>query len=445
MRHMLTSLSLRAILCLLLIGVGTLLVEPAAALPSFGKQTGQPCAACHVGAFGPQLKPYGRDFKLRGYVNGDGEDHGLPLTVTLNGSFTHLNPRSATSGESNNLAFGGGALYYAGKLAEKTGALVSVTYDAINRQLQLNRADVRHVREGRLFGEDVIYGLSLNNNPTSSDVWNSIPAWGYPFARSPQAPRAKAATLIDGRVRQRAFGTTAFMQWNNLAYFEFGAYEGLTPEMLNAVGKVPVAGADRYKTAMPYMRVALTQDWANTHAEVGTYGILAKVLPRGVSPLGQANEFSDLGIDGNFQYILDPSKVGSDMVSASATLIRETIDSRATAILSGSGSRQSLQTFRTNVSYSFAATWTPTIQYFRTTGNTDARYWGTPGGRPDSDGLIYELAYVPWGKPDAPAPIPGLNARLVAQFTNYFSFDGSRTNARRNNTLYLGAMTALAF
>ena len=29
--------------------------RPARALPSFAAQTGQPCTACHVGAFGPQL------------------------------------------------------------------------------------------------------------------------------------------------------------------------------------------------------------------------------------------------------------------------------------------------------------------------------------------------------------------------------------------------------
>ncbi|MEY2843118.1 MAG: hypothetical protein RI920_1155, partial [Pseudomonadota bacterium] len=29
------------------------------AVPSFARQTGQDCAACHVGAFGPQLTPYG--------------------------------------------------------------------------------------------------------------------------------------------------------------------------------------------------------------------------------------------------------------------------------------------------------------------------------------------------------------------------------------------------
>ena len=54
---------------------------PAQALPSFAIQTGQPCAACHIGAFGPQLNPYGRDFKLHGYVASDGNDHGLPLAT----------------------------------------------------------------------------------------------------------------------------------------------------------------------------------------------------------------------------------------------------------------------------------------------------------------------------------------------------------------------------
>src|SRR5450755_1409493 len=63
--------------------------RPAFAVPSFAIQTGQPCAACHIGAFGPQLTPYGRDFKLHGYVASDGKDHGLPLALTTQTSFTH--------------------------------------------------------------------------------------------------------------------------------------------------------------------------------------------------------------------------------------------------------------------------------------------------------------------------------------------------------------------
>ena len=40
---------------------------PASALPSFSRQTGEECAACHVGGYGPQLTPHGRVFKLEGY------------------------------------------------------------------------------------------------------------------------------------------------------------------------------------------------------------------------------------------------------------------------------------------------------------------------------------------------------------------------------------------
>jgi hypothetical protein len=74
------------LILLLLAALGT---RPALAVPAFAVQTGQPCAACHVGAFGPQLKPFGRDFKLHGYVGNDGKDHGLPLAMTSRASFTH--------------------------------------------------------------------------------------------------------------------------------------------------------------------------------------------------------------------------------------------------------------------------------------------------------------------------------------------------------------------
>ena len=40
--------------------------RPVQALPSYARQTGQQCAACHNGF--PELTPYGRQFKLNGYV-----------------------------------------------------------------------------------------------------------------------------------------------------------------------------------------------------------------------------------------------------------------------------------------------------------------------------------------------------------------------------------------
>ena len=41
------------------------------ALPSFARQTGQPCGTCHTDF--PALTPYGRRFKLLGYTTGGGE------------------------------------------------------------------------------------------------------------------------------------------------------------------------------------------------------------------------------------------------------------------------------------------------------------------------------------------------------------------------------------
>ena len=41
---------------------------PARAVPSYARQTGQECIACHVSF--PELTPYGRYFKLTGYTIG---------------------------------------------------------------------------------------------------------------------------------------------------------------------------------------------------------------------------------------------------------------------------------------------------------------------------------------------------------------------------------------
>ena len=46
-------------------------IPPANALPSFARQTGQPCGTCHTDY--PGLTPYGRLFKLGGYTAGGGK------------------------------------------------------------------------------------------------------------------------------------------------------------------------------------------------------------------------------------------------------------------------------------------------------------------------------------------------------------------------------------
>src|ERR1700757_120336 len=66
---------------LALVGLAALLTigmtSPANALPSFARQTGQPCGTCHTDF--PALTPYGRRFKLLGYTPGGGPFRTTPF------------------------------------------------------------------------------------------------------------------------------------------------------------------------------------------------------------------------------------------------------------------------------------------------------------------------------------------------------------------------------
>jgi hypothetical protein len=56
------------------------------------------------------------------------------------------------------------------------------------------------------------------------DVWNTVPAWSFPFMSSGSAPSGNAATLIDGGFGQQVVGLGAYGLWNNLLYTELTAY-----------------------------------------------------------------------------------------------------------------------------------------------------------------------------------------------------------------------------
>ena len=53
-------------------------ISPAEALPSYARQTGQPCGTCHTDF--PSLTPYGRKFKLLGYTVGGGPYRTTPFS-----------------------------------------------------------------------------------------------------------------------------------------------------------------------------------------------------------------------------------------------------------------------------------------------------------------------------------------------------------------------------
>jgi hypothetical protein len=421
-------------------------VQQARAVPSFAEQTGQPCAACHVGAFGPQLKQTGRDFKLYGYVASDGQDHFPPISVTVQSSFTATQagqPGGAAAGfgPNDNFALDQVSLYYAGRISRTVGAFAQFTYDGIGNGLTWDNLDIRHARDGTLFGTDIVYGVTVNNGPTVQDIWNSTPGWGYPYDSSSLAPTPAAATLIDGGLGQSVLGAGAYILWNNLVFAEFDLYRGLSRNVRNALGVVPVSGSDSVDGFIPYWRLALQQDFGNHYVQVGMYGLSAGIFPGGNGSTGTNDRVVDTAFDANYQWIADPTKAASDMVSAHATYIHQTSALDASSLIFGSNVSNVLDTFRADLSYSIAATFTPTVQYFQTRGSRDlVLFPDNAGGSPNSAGWIAEVAYVPFGKPGS--FISWGNIRLSAQYVFYTQFNGTSSHASDNDGLYLNLWLA---
>lgn len=431
-----------------LVAAALLAPRLAIALPSFAEQTNQPCAACHVGAFGPQLKQYGRDFKLYGYTATDGKSHLPPIAATTITSFTRSaadQPGGAAPGfkPNNNAAIDEASLYYAGRISESVGAFIEANYDGVSRQITVGKSDIRHARDVTLFDEEFVLGITVNNAPTVADLWNSVPAWGFPYNSSKLAPSPLAAALVDSGVDGQVVGLGAYALWNELLYAEFALYQPLGRDLRNMTGATPYAGVNRISGVIPYWRLALQHQSGAHSFQIGAYGLRASIWPNGDQSAFRTDTFTDIAFDMNWQWIANPKSVTSDMLSAHATIIHETANLDASRMLNGSQATSRLDVMRADISYSIGATWTPTVQVFRTQGARDSIYWSTPTGRPNSTGAAFELAWVPFGKPDSWST--RFNVRVAAQYVAYTEFDGSTRGAARNNALYLSVWSALRF
>src|ERR1039457_4156840 len=213
------------------------LISPANAVPSYARQTGQECIACHVSF--PELTPYGRYFKLTGYtigkaaISSEGVNY-VPLAVMAQVSVTNTRSNNTTdpsTGETvsvnqrnNGFVFCCASLFLAGKVTDYLGGFIQWSYDnlattadgTLGGHSGADNMDIRAV--GKYSGADaaepdLIYGATVNNNPTVQDVWNSTPADGFPYTTSPLASTPAAATLIDGGLAQQVAGLGGYLFW----------------------------------------------------------------------------------------------------------------------------------------------------------------------------------------------------------------------------------------
>lgn len=440
----------RPIIGLILAIVSCTLARPAAALPSYARQTGQECAACHNGF--PELTPYGRLFKANGYVFPGATSSAPALSAMVVNSFTHTQAPQAGGaapgyGQNDNFAFEFASLFYGGAISTDLGigAFIQTTYNHISGRYSWDNTDIRWAHSSIVGDREWVYGVSINNNPSVTDLWNTTPAWRFPFQASGLAPTPGTATLIEGSLAGSSFGASSYLFWDRLIYGEVGLYHTLSPRLSTTLGVDPTG---RNSTSGPalYWRLAVEPNWGRHSLEVGTFGLKASEVPGRVAGFG-TDDTTDVGIDMQYQFLAADYSVS---LQASHIFESSTLNS-SFAQGNASNLRDSLASSHVKASVSYDQTYALTLGYFRVIGSADAGLYSgiSAGNSPNSAGIVGELDYTPFnhGGPDF---WPWANIRFGLQYTGYLKYDGAASNydgngtkASANNTLYL--FTWLAF
>jgi hypothetical protein len=482
--------------CYLTIGFA----PPAQALPSFARQTGQPCGTCHTDF--PALTPYGRRFKLLGYTAGGGEfrttpfssnagidaraeldklrgyakaldapatsgdkEYVPPISMMAIIGFTHtqapLPPPTNPYQPNDNTVLSPFSAFWGGAITNDIGAFAQVTYNAppaggfsdpFGHTWTWDNTDVRFARTASIGPLDFIYGITANNNPTVQDVWNTTPAWSFPYAVSTLAPTPSSKTMIEGAFAAHVGGVGAYTFINDLLYLELTGYRTLGFDQQNALGTDPFSAPGLFGGVAPYWRAAVEPHWGRHTLMVGTFGMFFDVHPwldptfatgtTGTFPL--SDKFTDIGFDSQYQYQGD-----NYWLTLRGSYIREfqRLDS-SFANFASSNPTNLLNSLKLQASFAYGGDNRVvfTGQYFDIRGTPDATLYGLDVNgnalTPNSNGWMAEIAYIPFGLSKAMG-WPWFNARIGLQYTYYNKFNGTTIGAHDNNTLFLHAWFAI--
>ncbi|SJM94235.1 conserved exported hypothetical protein [Crenothrix polyspora] len=379
---------------LLIIPSFSLFSPIAHALPSFARQTGEACTACHIQTWGANLTPRGRDFKLKGYTQSNNETGWKPplsMTVGGGGSFDLTDYPDFLGGSSRakDTAFASGSVFYAGKVNKNLGAYVQGTgvYSSSgNAYGYLDKVDLRFASQIDLSGQHIDYGISVNNEPGVQDLWNTNAVWRNSITGG--------STLSDRGLSGRVVGASLYTMINNLLYVEAGGYTSLPVDVQQGIGRANYIGTE-IDGGAPYWRIALQHNWNGHYMALGHFGLRADVRNNFLPAFfvqDYYTSYSDLGVDATYQYLANPDHI----FELKASYVRETRSSSENIFFSNV-----YNTTIENVNANAAYTWQQTLglmlgyQYNNMLGHY----------------LATELSYTPFGKQQSLAA-PWLNLRL---------------------------------
>ena len=409
------------------------------ATPSFARQTKLPCSSCHT--IFPELNSFGRYFKLSGYtlvgeIQVDDTSKNVdidliknpPVSLMMQASYTRV-LKEQPGTQNNNVSLPQQlSLFFSGKIAPNIGGFIQVSYDDKGASFGIDNIDLRYANKTNLWSENLLYGVTLNNNPTVQDIWNSTPAWGFPYVSSSVTASPITSTLIEGRLAQSVAGFGAYALFNNLLYGEFSIYRSAQQ------GGAHPADSTSFviiKSLAPYWRFALQKQLADQYIEIGTFGISTEMYLAGIA--GLTDKYTDIGFDLNYE-----KSFGDNQFTAHTSFIHEKRNLDATFNSNGSLNQSlSLNSFKIVGNYYLNHHVGFSLGYFSITGDGDAvlyapdKFSGSSNGLPDSRGFIAEFSYLPW-----------LNTKFSVQYVWYSKFngsidnyDGTGRNASDNNSL----------
>ncbi len=420
------------------------------AVPSFARQTGLACNACHTTI--PELTPLGRQFKLDGYTltgsktitSKPGHEKAalsllseLPLSAQFTIADTDTQkPQPGTQNGSFELPQSA-SLFLAGAIGDHVGGFIQVTYDGEADHFSWDNTDIRFARDRKLLGKDFVYGVDFNNNPTVEDLWNDTPAWGYPWVAPDAVPSPIATPILNGGLAQDAAGVGAYTMFDQHLYAAGFIYR--SEHLGGAQPNSGIGFGTNIQGVAPYWRLAWQQAHGNDYLEVGTYGMHLASTPSGV--MGPRDYFTDLGADFQWEHTIF-WKSRNDLLTVHGNYIHESSDMLGTLAASGAAfGPHNLNFEHLDAVYHLGNRFSFDAGPFWTTGTPDATLFdaapvvGSASGNPKSDGYLLNVSY--W---------PLQNIQLGVQYTGYLTFnglavnyDGSGRNASGNNSAYLVA------
>jgi hypothetical protein len=205
------------------------------------------------------------------------------------------------------------SIMHTGAVSDHVGAWMQMTYLQNTGNIGIDNNEVRY--SDHTANNDWLWGLTLNNNPSFQDVWNTGEAYGIPYfpvqsLYLPTQPlggaslRAPIFTTFPGL----AAGLGAYVWYKDSIYLEFSEYHAAKSGSViaNEDSSNLNVGGGTIDTFAPYWRAAYERDWGYNSASIGTSGMYVKFVPKEfagqtLSP-GNQNRYLDLSVDWQYQY-----------------------------------------------------------------------------------------------------------------------------------------------